>query len=504
MRVLSFNKFDGGMTNDPRDNRVDVCRVIKGFDNYTRAFKLTPHRSMRLDTLSAGQSEATFDTSQINKMVIGNGTLYGVGVVNGVSDFHTQIYTKLTAADPTSAWTTAAFGSSPGSVEANVGAVLYRNYIYGVNTNGLWRYGDITGSQSFNANEYTLHVPTGQGLVHSKYDIMYWPSNNLILQNDLHTGAGWSVGLTLPVNSQIRSICEDGNYLDIACDQPDGTSVVYKWDTQTSLNDVSEKIDWGNGSIKMIETIGGVLCGISTTSGNLSSLEPHVMFKYYSGTRVITFEEFVCSFVDIRPDHQKYNNLFYFLAEMTINGTKLKGLWKIYKNSLGNMAVSFDISPRNDTELQSGTLKSFLRWGDYLFISYLNPVSRGHTLWRTDEQANYLSTSVFESVINPVEPERYRQGSGIRANKKQLLGMALATEPLTAGQIARLFVRADGGDWKKVIESSVVGTVVKENTFTSEGKRMKNGREHEYKVESYGGAEITDVKWRIEVNDTQL
>lgn len=504
MITISFNKFDGGMTNDPRDPREDVCRAVRNFDNYTRERKLTPHRSMKLDAVSG--FESTLDTYRINKMCIANGTLYGVGVIGG-GDNHTQVYTKVSAGDPTSVWTSAPFGSSLGSVESNIGVLLYHNYLYGVNTNGVWKYGDITGTPSFTSNEYTTHVPTAPGLVHSKYDIMYWPSNNLILQNDLHDNTGWSVGLTLPTNSTIRSICEHMNYLAIACDQADGTSVVYLWDTQTTLNDLSEKIDWGNGSLKLLESIGGILTGISALSSNLNSLTPRVIFKYYSGTRVVMFEEFICQNIQVAigTDKQKFNNLFYFLAEMTVDGTAYKGLWKIFKKSTGEMAVSFDRTPRNDVTLNSGSLHSFIRWGDYIFISYNNSEdSDKYTIWRTNDQAVYAATSVYETTINPMQPERHRTGAGIRSNKKQMLGAALGTEPLTSGQQAILKIRANKGSWVTVVTSSDVGEIVKENTFQSTGTKIPNAREYEFRVESTGGAEITEIKYRVEVNETQL
>ncbi len=502
MRTISFNKFDGGQTNEPRDPREDVCRVIKHFDNYTRSFKLTPHRSMKLDAVPG--FESTLDEFRIQKMLIANGTLYGVGVISSF-DLHTQVYRKVTNGDPTSVWTSAFNGSNGFGVESNIGALVYHNYIYGVNDQGVWKYGDITGAPTFNSLDYSAHVPTAPGIVHSKYDIMYWPSNNLILQNDLHTGSGWSVALTLPTNCTIKSICENGNFLAIAVDQPDTTSTVYLWDTQTTLNDLSEKIDWGNGSIKVIETIGGVLCGVSVTSSGLDSINPHVLFNYYSGSRVVTFERFVCSSVIIRPDKQKYNDLFYFLAEMTIDGTDYKGTWKIFKSSQGNMSVSFDRLPRNDVNLNSASLHGFIRWGDYVFISYNNSTdSDKYTLWRTDDQTNFSATSIYETTINPLQSERYRSSAGTRSNKKQILGVALGTEPLTSGQVATLQVRVDGGAWKTVITSNVVGTVVKENTFTSTKTRIPNGREYEFRITSTGGAEITEVKYKDEVNETQL
>lgn len=492
MITKSWNQFDGGMTNEPRDPRESVQRVIKHFDNYTRSYKLTPYRSMKLDAV--GGNESSLDQFRIQNFVITNFGLYGVGIVGG-GDIHTQVYLKTTPTDPTAVWTTApGIGTSASSVELNIGAVVYHNYIYGVNTGGVWKYGDITTSPTFTYNDYTAHIPTANGLVHSKDDIMYWPSQNLILKND---SGSWSVALTLPTNSAINAIAELNNYLAIACDQADGTIVIYLWDRDTSLTTLSEKIDWGVGSIKHIENIGGILCGISTTSANATSLMPRVMFKYYDGTRVVTFEEFICTSITFpsNPSKQKFNNLFYFLATMVIDGTTFNGLWKIFKNPQGQMAVSFDKLPRNDTTV--GLLKGFIRWGDYTFIAYLILGTGAYTIWRTDDQANYTATSIYESEINPKMPE------ADRTQLKQLKAVALSTELITTGQVVTLKYRVDGGSWSSAVISVPVGEVNKEAwTDINTGLAFVNGNEFEFRVESTGGAEITEVKYKYEIRKT--
>lgn len=488
MKTVFTNQFDGGQTNDGRDPTENVCRVIKHFDNYTNTYKLTPYRDTVLDAVV----ESTLDTYRITKFVIANGALYGVGIV-GNGDNHTQVYKKFTGTDPTAIWSTASGGTSSSSVESGIQPLLYHNYLYGVNTAGVWKYGDITGSASFTYNEYTSHIPTAPGIVHSKDDIMYWPSGNLILANN---GGSWSVGLTLPANCVINCICEDGNYVDIACDMPNGTSIVYQWDRDTSLTTLSEKIDWGVGSLKLIEVIGGVLSGISTTSANLTQLNPRVMFKYYTGSRLITFQEFVCSFVTIGTDKQQFNNLFYFLADMTIDGTVYKGLWKIFKNPAGNMAISFDRLPRNDTALSAAALHGFIRWGDYVFIAYQNPADSKYTIWRTDDQAFYTATSIYETTINPKMPEIDRP------QKKKLISVGALYEALPSGAQALVQYRVDGGQWLTVFVESADGQVRTEPVTRAQASQFTDGTEYEFHVESTGGAEITALLYKYEIIPT--
>ena len=509
------------MTNDPRDPREAVCRNISGFDDYTREYKLTPFRSQVVDVVSP-TTEASLKEYRIYSMVAAAGpagvNLYGNGTVSS-SNGYIQIYMKTVAGgstesyDPTTPWGTARGTSTATMTDAGVGMVLYHNYLYGGNgTSGIWKYGDITtaGGETFTNLDYNLHPATAPGLVHSKDDCLYFPSNNMILRNN---NGSWSVALTLPTNCTIASICEHGNYLTIAANQADGTGSVYLWDRSATLNTISEKIDWGVGHLYLIESIGGVLCGISTTANSSTSIDPRVMFKYYSGTRVVTFEELVCAWgstVTIKGK-QTFNNLFYFLAEITTNGTAYKGLWKIFKNPVGNLAVSFDRPPRNDVTINTGTLHGFYRWGDYVFIAYGDPTnSDAYTIWRTDGAGNtFTATAYLETTINPLQAERIRGQSGTRSAKKSLIAVGLASEPLTAGQQLVLKYRVDAGAWVTIFTATYSAdpnksNVAHEATFDSAGKQFRTGREYEFRVESTGGAEPTELKYKIEELETLL
>lgn len=490
--TTTISIFDGGMTSDARTKRTDVARIIKHFDNYTFPSKLVPHRDMEVDAIS----ESSLDTYRISKFALLNGTMYGSGVIGG-GDAHTRVYKKLTDGDPTSVWSIGdGTNSSGSSVATDVLFLGYRNYLYGSNTGGVWKYGDVTAGAgaAFVYNEYTTSVPTGQGLVHSKDDIMYYPSNNLIIKNIniSGSGVGFSVGLTLPTNSTITSICEYGNYLAIACDQVDGTSVVYLWDRDSSLATLSEKIDWGVGSLKLIEVVGGVLCGISQTSTSLTSLMPKAMFKMWTGSTVVTFQEFVCSLVTIKADKQKFNNLFYFLAEMAIDGTTLRGLWKIYKKPSGEMTISFDQLPQNDTALTANAMKGFIRWGDYTFISFLQASDSAYKIYRTNDQAVYTASSTYEFVIFNLEDSSLM---------KKLVGVTAMTEPLPAmGQIVLKYKKDEDSSWTTIYthttDNSISHSAI---NIESTGANLPEYKEIQFQIISTGGAVPTGLTFDSEI-----
>jgi hypothetical protein len=491
-KTIYLNKWDGGMTNDPRDPRGSVGRLTQHFDNYTNSYKLSPHRDAKLDATPG--FESTLNELQISKFANVSGSLYGFGVVSSV-DSHAQVYVKTTASDPTAVWTAATGGhdgSSSGGARNDLLFVNYHNVLYGGNNSGIWKY-DIAAT-TFTYNEYTLHSPSAQGLVHSKDDILYIPSGNQILRNN---NGSWDVPLTLPTNSTITSICEFGNYLAIACDQPDGTSVVYLWDRDASLTTLSEKIDWGAGSLKVIETIGGVLTGISVSAPNFNtSLTPLVYFKYWTGSRVVTFQSWNCSFATIYSDRQKFNDLLYFMAEITLGTNVLRGIWKIHKDPSGSMAVSFDRSPRNATALNSGALKGFMRIGDYVFVAYLNPADSGYTVWRTNDQASFTATSTHETTVNPgMEPAD-------RPQKKELISVGALYEALPSGSAAVVKYRVDGGAWKTIFTENTTGRVRTEPFTRDSVGQFDRGAEFEFHIESTGGAEISGLVYKYEIIPT--
>lgn len=496
-----ITEFDNGMTTKPRDQTPGIARSIKHFDNYSDPDRLVPHRSLKADTLIG--FEDTLDAFRITKILNTPIGIFGFGQLSA-SDAHACVYTKVSKTDPTTLWTAANSGSdaSNGGARNDSLFLYYHNYLYGANATGIWKYGDITGSPAFTYNEYTTHVPTGQGLVHSKSDIMYVPSANLVLRNN---NGVWDVGLQLPVGASIKSMCEDGNYLAVGFDMPDGKTITYLWDQDSSVETITDKIDWGTGSTQLLENCGGIMVDIVSTVGVGTSLDPKLQFKYYTGSEVKIFQEWSCTSIIIK-DKQVFNNIVYFLAEITLNnGETLRGVWKIFKKANGNLTVSFDTLPRNDVVLGAASLQGFYRDGDYMFVTYINPANALFTIWRTDDQANFLATSIFETP-------KFNQILGLR-NKhipdssmvKKLIGVTLNFESLTAGQTAGVQYRIEGEtNWTPIFAHGTVGDITHSaiNTEVVAPAVTANLREHreiEFQLFSTNGAIITGFSFEVEV-----
>jgi hypothetical protein len=192
----------------------------------------------------------------------------------------------------------------------------------------------------------------------------------------------------------------------------------------------------------------------------------------------------------------------YFMMQIVLNGATREGVWSVGHNPNQAYSVVHERTPNNDTALSSGVLANFIIVGDFMFQAYQS--SATWALSKTNDQASYTATSIYESTINPEQPERVRGSAGMRSAQKQLVAVGLSTVPLTSGQQVVCKYKVDGGAYTTIFTQTTVGTVTTEGVFDSTGKKFKNGREYEFRFESTGGAEITEFKYKIEELNTLL
>jgi hypothetical protein len=485
MKIIRVNNFSLGMANDPRTPDSRLARLIQHFDCHTNPTRLVPFRSHE-----TGDSAAS--THQISNYVYTGATLYGLGVVSGTAK--PQIYTTTDFTGDT--WTQTADNSGTSGAVSFPLFVFYKTtgLIYGAKAGTtLWSY-DVSGNSYNNSEQSLTYTTIAQGLVHSKNDILYVPYDNNIASNN--DGSWNTAALTLPANFTVTSICEYGNYLAIGCKNNDagGKSVVFLWDMDETLTTVSESIDWGNGDLEVIETVEGVLVGISTTGGSSISLNPKVVFKQYTGAAgAETLFELQASdaTVVIGSQKQKVNNKLYFLLSIELDGTTYQGVWKFGRASTNlPFGVAFDRLPNNDTALTSGLLNGFYLLGDFMYILYQDNGSYGMS--KTDDQPNFNVTSTYESLINP------GMAGTDRSARKTLGAVSVSFAPLSGDQQVVLDFRIDGGEWTEIFTktaSSPDTDLVTYRTTNAQGTPFGSGTEFEFRIQSTKGAEITEFAY---------
>jgi hypothetical protein len=483
---------DLGMTNSIRSLNTRFARVIKNFDILTDPTKITPYRDMATDT---GAGSAVKLCKYLVARTQASDTAvyqYGLGVKNS-TDYAKIYYRTL----PVGTWDALATAEDTVNRSEDV-FIEYKDIIYGWSrvdgSNArVWSYNIVTDTFTSTARSLTSATSVVQGLVHSKDDILYLPYNNVVAKYD---GSSWTdAARTLPTDQVITSICEYGNYLAIACKpkRAGGKSTVYLWDRDTSVVEMSEKIDWGAEELELIEELDGYIVGVSVLNNYTGSAyagtvtNSKVIFKSYGGglpgtKEILSLPVFGTSSNVIIEGKQKTNNRLYFMMSAEVNGTQTDAIWSVGRSLDGNFVVSIDRGLNNDTAITTCVPKGFQLVGDYMSVAYTD--NGTYTANRTASSDVFTSASAtYESLI-----------LGDSRKTKKLLSVGVMTEPLpTAGQII-LKYKADSGSWVTVFTNTTNSSMFHEAlNIESTGETLPTYKEIEFQILSTGKAVVTGL-----------
>lgn len=501
MKSVHFNQFDGGMLNDPRTPALSACRVSTNFDLFTNPRRMSPYRSSE-----SGDDAA--DTSQKQNFCVGLWgltsayRLFSLGVKSGASTAEVLMKDLTTTSDDLSddTWLTPTNNQSSSGATSFDLFVYYKTtgLIYGARAGShIWAF-DPTNNADWNDSEASVsYTHVAQGLVHTSNDILYVPYDNKIASNN--AGSWNTTALTLPSHLYITSLSEYGNYLAIGCAPLSGigNSVVFLWNMDETVTTIDQNIDWGEGQLTALENIEGYLVGISLSGNSTTRNNSRVIFRVYESTAGATkFAELVSGLtINLRPQKQKIDNRLYFMMSLTLNGSIREGIWSIGRTPSGTFSIAHERTPNNDTALGNGVLESFYIVGDYAFISYINN-DGDFALSKTITQATFSATSIYESLINPNMPATDRSA------RKKLGAVSMSFAPLTGNQQAVLKYRVDGGDWTTIFTktaSSPDADLCTYRTTNAQGTPFSQGTEYEFRIESTGGAEITEFAYGYDI-----
>lgn len=470
-----INNFGGGVSNDPRDPRENVCRMVTNFDPVTNPHKMTPIRAT--ESGNDGSVAINIQNFAIARTTGTTYHLYALG--RGPSSNITQIGRKaLTTGAATdlddSAWADVSAGSAIPTFDT---FVAYRavDRIYGLHGSAIFEF-DPTASTINNSVFAITYTNSAQGLVHSKDDILYIPIDNKIYRKN-NTGA-FELALTLPTHFYITSICEYGNQIAIAMAPLSGVlgqSRVFIWDRDISLTTLSETIPWEDGSLRVLDVVDGYLVGI-TLSGNATlRFNQKIIFRYLAGSQVEGYR--AEKFFEIQSigtsvtaqlpiAKQMQDGRLFFMMVASIGGSTREGLW-----SIGRVGDQFSLvhenTPSNAIATSTATMRGFFLAGDFRFIAY--DEAGTYTLRKTDD-ANTFTTSIWEKRFNT-------QSSSI---VKKLKGVSVSIEPLDSvvdDAYFNLLCRIDDessykrifraiGDGNKLVSHEAVNIEPREQTFT--------------------------------------
>lgn len=488
MKTVSIkqNNFSGGISDDPREMNPSKFQISKHFDSFSQPNRLTPYRSLEADTNDG--STATGMKQYLVRDTLyhsSSAKLYGLGQTGGGN---TKIVYK---ADATSGnWTLPASSEGNGAVQYGC-LVEYKDYLWGFQgTTQVFRWGLLSGTPSITNTQGTVGTITSvaQGVI-AKDDNLYLPYNNKLAR----VTSGGTVNdavLTLPTNFKITSIANYGNYLAIGCapiSTFNGVSKVFLWNLTST--DVQEAIDWGEGELRILETIEGMLVGVTdrylnnATGAGRGSM---IVQVYSGGVPQVVKEVFTQALTgkSIPLSKAVKNNRLFWAAKIMTNsaGTEYhEGIWSFgRKNAYYPYALNLDIIDEN---IDTDGIQAFGTAANYFFISH----SGDGGIDKTNDAATYAFTSIFETQVYDF---------GDSSVQKQLLGISLTTTPIPASASVTVKYKVDdASSWTTIGTLSTQGAISRDFVnIESTGADFATGKEYQFRCESTGGAEITGYK----------
>ena len=422
----------------------------------------------------------------------GSSKLYGLGQ-NATGK--TKVVQKDDAAGAN--WTLPDDSEGNGDVQ-NGCLVEYKDYLWGFQgTTQVFKWGLLSGTPTITNSAGTVSTITSvaQGVI-AKDDNLYLPYNNKLAR----VNAGGTVQndvLILPTNFKITSVDNYGEYLAIGCSPSssfNGESKVFLWNLIS--DDVQMVIDWGEGDLRVLSVIEGMIVGVTdrylnnATGAGKGSM---VVQVYQGGNPQVVKEVFTEALTGKEIPIQKFikNNRIFFACKIMTNlaGTTWnEGIWSFGRKSvMYPFALSLDVVDEN---VDANGIQSFGSAANYFFISH----SGDGSIDKTDDTDTYSFTSVFESQILDF---------GDVFSDKTLHSVKVSHPRLLTGQSLAVLYRIDGEtDWRMIGEHTAVGTV--SHTFVnieSTSLPFASGKEFEIRLESKGGLGITGLAVKARIND---
>jgi hypothetical protein len=489
MKSITINNFSGGLSDDVRESSSNTFVSNKNFDSTTYDHRLVPYGELEAEALSSGSitdsliSDLVRDTS---------GYLYIIGRTSSGTPTGTTVFVKDSGTNIAATYTsTATVGASFARRENTF--VSYNSNLYWFDSNHnlkklvLPSTTSTAGTSSMSSSWTNEVIP--RPFIHPMDNILYCAVGQYLAKVDNVTYSNIS-SVILPNYQYASSLTNYGSYLAIATvpSYTGGNSIVYLWDRNTSLTTFSEIINWGEGSLMVLENIGGTLIGVSISDANYTYQSTYtttktkkITVRALSGNQPVIIKEIiVSSSISLKNYKCQVNGRLYFGCDND------DSLYVVYKNKQGRIIVSKDRYLNNGSVVT--TLRGFNIIGDYLFVGFDTAGNTGNW-YRTKVTSSHTFTSYYETNINPNMPVEDR------SKKKQLKSIS-ASKGSTTGTVT-LQYSVDGSAYTSI--GTTVSQLVNKMTNDYLGNPFEAGYEYQFKIASDAGAEPTELKYSYEI-----
>lgn len=481
--LQKINQFFGGIADDIRKASSNEFSISKHFDIFSNPHRLTPYRSLEADTNDGSTSTGMKQYLVRDAFYASASTkLYGLGQTGAGL---TKIVYKADAT--TGNWTLPSSSEGNGAVK-NGCFFEYKDYAWGFQgTNQIFKWGLLSGSPSITNSVATVATTissVANGVIAADGNA-YMAYNNVVVRIATDASTVTDSAKTVPANFKITSLANYGSYLAIGCSPKDsfnGESKVFIWNLSSDL--FAETIPWGDGELRVLEVVEGLLVGISdrylnnATGAGKGSM---VIRGYSGGSAQVLKEVFTQALVGKTIPTSKVvkNDRLFFAAKIMTNsaGTEYnEGIW-----SFGRKNVNYPYALTLDVvceEADTDGIQGFWTAGNYFFIAHSNDGS----IHKTNDSATYTYTSVFETLI---------WGDGV--TNRKLNEFILTTAPIPTGGSVTLKIKWDDEtSFTTVGTLSTVGATSRHFiNIESTSAALPTSREMQFRIESQGGVEVT-------------
>ena len=488
MAEIKVNQFFGGIEDDIRKVSLTGFAMSKHFDIFSNPQRLTPYRSLEADTetsISATDLKQYFVRDFIYASA--STKLYGLGQTGAG---FTKIVQKADAT--TGLWTTPASSEGNGAVK-NGCFFEYKDYAWGFQgTNQIFKWGLLSGTPSITNSVSTVAstiTSVANGVIAADGNA-YMAYNNVVVRIATDASTITDSAKTVPTNFKITSLANYGSYLAIGCSPKDsfnGQSKVFLWNLSSDL--FAETIDWGEGDLRVLEPIEGLLVGISdrylnnATGAGRGSL---IIQGYSGGSAQVLKEVYTQALVGKTIPTSKVvkNNRLFFAAKIMTNSAGSEyheGIWSFGRKNINYpYALTLDIVGES---IDTDGIQAFGTAANYFFIAH----SGDGSILKTNDSATYTYTSIYETQIYSYDDPTIT---------KKLEQFTIYTAPILTGGSITVKYKVDAETSFTTIGTlSTVGALARNFiNIESTGANFKTFKECQFRLESTGGAEITGYK----------
>lgn len=498
IKEIIIDRFDGGISEDPRAQVKSQFIFSKHFDIYAAPNRLVPYYDFEQDT-NDGVSSTDLKNYDVRDYWFSllSGRLYGMGVD---ASNHPKIFYKEDGDQDAGNWTVP--GSSTGGAAAKRGS-----FIEWGTTAALWMFSGTTNvSKCVPGSSFTDTVASVGATISTVAQSIISPKdNNMYMFYNTSAPQAYVVRVTpgasvtdnvvpLPAGYKIVDACltNEGNIAIAMVSSFGGgigRSIVIIWDP--TLSNFSQIVDFEDGAIKVVANIEGYITAV-IDAGMSSTLSPtggKLAVRMWGGGSVQTPIEIKAYAINSTFLQQKIvkDGRLYFAGSLQYNGAAQRGIWSFGRKTPNSpFAITLAITDEN---IGSNGIQGFGNAGDYWWLT----INADGTVDKINDAKTFTFTSVWES-------QKFNGGNINQLKELQAVFAMYAALP-SAGQVVLKYRKDEESSWTTLFTETTDNAV---NTELAQGGSVVLPEFHEIqlRVESTGGAEITSVGFRFYPKDT--